>query len=252
MTIFIIVGVLLISVIALFFLLRGGIVPGIGRSSEINPNSYMTTCIEDKLIESVEILSSQGGYIKNPLNRTFKFDSDKKPSDISYLCYNQNYYTPCVNQEPVLIQHLKKEIYDYIKDDVESCFNELKLSLENQRFTVNGVYRDFEVKLMPKKIVLEIDAEITATKTDETKKIDSLKTLTLTRFYDLSLVVQEIVSQEARFCNFESLGYMLIYPQYNIDKFRTGDSTTIYTVQHRDSKEKFRFALRGCVIPPGL
>ncbi len=251
MTIFIIVGVLLISAIALFFLFRSGIVPGISGSSEINPNSYMTTCIEDKLIESVEILS-QGGYIKNPLNRTFKFDKDKKPSDISYLCYNQNYYAPCVNQEPVLIQHLKKEIYDYIKDDVEICFNKLKLSLENQRFTVNGVYRDFEVKLMPKKIVLEIDADITATKTDETKKIDNLKTSTLTRFYDLALVVQEIVSQEARFCNFENLGFMLLYPQFNIDKFRTGDSTIIYTVQHRDSKEKFRFAIRGCVIPPGL
>jgi hypothetical protein len=71
-------------------------------------------------------------------------------------------------------------------------------------------------------------------------------------FYDLALVAQEIVSQEARFCNFEHLGYMLLYPDFEIDKFRTGDSDTIYTLTHRESGERFRFAVRGCVIPAGF
>ena len=65
-------------------------------------------------------------------------------------------------------------------------------------------------------------------------------------------MAHEIVSQESQFCYFEYLGYMLLYPEYKIDKFRTSDETIIYTIDHKDSKEMFRFAVRGCVIPPGF
>ena len=79
-----------------------------------------------------------------------------------------------------------------------------------------------------------------------------LKTVVYTRFYDLAIVAQEIVSQEARFCNFEQVGYMLIYPEFAITKFRTGKSDTIYTIKSKESGERFRFAVRSCVIPPGF
>jgi len=72
------------------------------------------------------------------------------------------------------------------------------------------------------------------------------------RFYDLALVVQEIVNQEARFCHFENLGFMVFYPKFNIERFRTGDGTLIYTAKHIETQEEFKFALRGCVIPPGF
>ena len=55
-TIFIIIGILLIGAIALFFLLEGGVLSDItGGSDEINPNSYMASCTEDKLIEAIEL-----------------------------------------------------------------------------------------------------------------------------------------------------------------------------------------------------
>lgn len=251
-TIFIIAGIILISVLGLFFLLEKGKIIDINKAKEINPNIFLQSCIEDKIKETIEIISSQGGYINNPLNKTFKFDNEEDFTDISYLCYNKNYYLSCVNQEPMLIQHLKKEIHNYVSEEVRDCFDELVLSLNKQLYTVDAKYNGFEVELMPKKVVVEIDGEITLTKSGETLKQEGFKIIVPSRFYDLAIVVQEIISQEARFCNFEHLGFMLFYSQFKIDKFRTGDLITIYTLEHRDSKEKFRFAVRSCVIPPSM
>lgn len=251
-TIFIIAGIIIVSAIAFFLLFRTGAVPEIWSKPETNPNVFLDSCIEDKVKEAVKIIGLQGGHINNPLSKEFKFEEEGVFRNISYLCYNQNYYLPCINQEPMLIQHLKKEIKDYISDNVENCFNDLKLSLEKQGYTVNVKYNEFKIDLMSKKVIVNTDAEVTLTKSGETSKQDNFKIIVPSRFYDLAIVVQEITSQEARFCNFEYLGYMLTYPEFNIDKLRTSDSTIIYTVQHKDSKEKFRFAVRSCVIPPGF
>jgi len=251
-TIFIIVGIMLVSMIILILFFVKKEVPGLGDGKEINPNVFLETCIEDKVKESVKIISSQGGYISNLLHKTFKFENEEDFTNISYLCYTQNYYIPCVNQEPVLINHLKDEIKDYILEDVKNCFDDLASNLEKQKYVVDAIYRGFEIELMPKKISVKIDAELTLTKTGESSKKKDFEVIIPSKFYGIAIVVQEIISQEARFCSFEQLGFMLIYTDFNIDKFRTGDSTIIYTVQHKDSKEKFRFAIRGCVIPPGI
>jgi len=251
-TIFIIIGIVIISAIALFLFFRTGISLDIGKGREINPTSFLDSCIEDKVKEAVEIISLQGGYISNPLHKTFKFEDEKEFRDISYLCYTQNYYVPCVNQEPMLIQHLEDEIKSYISDEVNLCFDRLTSSLKKQNYDVDETYRGFEVELMPKKVIINIDAELTLTKSGETSKEENFKIIIPSRFYDLAIVVQEIISQEARFCNFEYIGFMLLYPEFKIDKFRTSDSTIIYTIGHEDSEEKFRFAVRTCVIPPGF
>ena len=251
-TIFIIIGILFITAIMLFFFLREDLLPGTGGKSEENPGGFLEICIEDKLIEGTKLISSQGGYIENPLNRTFKFSDENDFTDISYLCYNQNNYFSCINQEPMLIQHLKAEVKTYVFDDVRTCFDNLVLSLGKRGYVVDATYNGFEIEFATKKIIIDIDGKIILTKSDETTRQENLKIIFPSRFYDLAGVVQEIVSQEARFCNFENLGFMAFYPKFNIERFRTGDGTLIYTAKHIETQEEFKFALRGCVIPPGF
>jgi len=245
-TIFIIIAILIVVAIALFFLFRQGIVQLPGGDSDRNPNAVFKSCIEDKLQETSDLILKQGGYV-NP-NLYKELDGEK----ISYLCYNSNYYESCINQEPVLIQHLKDEIKDVIESKVESCFRNYESSLKNKGYDVDAVYRDFEVQLVPEKIIIDIDAEITAERNQEVSNEERFVVIFPSRVYDLAVVAQEITSQEARFCNFEQTGFMLLYPQYNIDKFRTGDGDTIYTIEDRKTKERFKFAVRSCVIPPGF
>ncbi len=251
-TIFIILGLVVLGMIGiLLFYLKDTINPSIKISPEENPSYYLKSCVEEKVKATLLKISEQGGYIENPLHLEFQFTGEEKVN-ISYLCYQQNYYLPCINQEPVFITHLKKEIKSEIAEEVRECFDLLAKDLDSKGYTVDALFENFEIKLYPKTVEIDTISRLTATKADSTKTITDINFLVSSRFYDLAVVVQEIVSQEARFCNFEQLGYMMIYPQYDIDKFRTGNSDTIYTVKYKESGERFRFAVRSCVIPAGF
>lgn len=246
-TIFIIIGILIISIIVLFLLFRKGVVPEVpGTGTEENPNTFLESCIKDKLEENIRIISANGGYIENKLH--LNLDNEK----ISFLCYTDNYYTPCINQEPMLIQHLKEEIKNSVANDVRSCFDKMAENLDKKGYSVNAKYNNFDVNLIPKKVVIDIYAELTLTKSGETTNKENFRIVLPSVIYDLAVVSQEIVSQEAKYCNFESLGFMILYPEFKIDRFKTGDLNTIYTVTHRKTEDKFKFAVRGCVMPPGF
>lgn len=248
-TIFIIIALVLVVATGLFFVLRKTS-PDFGVSGEANIDAYLKTCMEDKIKEGVELISLQGGHLEHnaPLYINFKF-GDEPYRDISYLCYTQKTYVPCINREPMLIKHLNDELTSYISTDVESCFNALIPSLEKQGYDVSSEYNGFNVEFKLGRIIVEGDSEIVLTKTEETFKRENFKIVTLTKFYDLSTIVQEIVNQQAKFCHFSETGFMILYPEYYITKQSLADSTIIYTVEDRKSKEKFRFAVNGCIRP---
>ena len=254
LTIFIILAIMIVCAVILFLILKEDMpIPIIG-DKEINPNSFFESCLEEKIRETIDLISSQGGYINNSEGNEiiFKFEGEDDFSEISYLCYTPDFYLTCINQEPMLIQHLKNEIETHISNDVKSCFNDLVGNLEKQSYEIDEEYNRGHIELVPGKIILNIEGNLTTIKTNETSNIDNPRVIFLSKFYDLVVVAQEITNQEARFCNFEQLGFMLIYPEFEIDKFNTGDLTTIYTIKHRKSGEKFRFAVRSCAIPPGI
>lgn len=251
-TIFIIIAVLVVGALAVFFLVRNQVAPQIGGQQEQNPSAFLQSCMESKIEATTSLLSSQGGYINNSLNKTFQFTGEKSSVDISYLCYTLGYYIPCINQEPMLIPHLKNEIKNYISDDVKKCFDELTSSLKGQGYTVDSNYNGFDVELTEGKLKIPIDGRITLTKTGGTSNYENLNLTFQSKFYDTALVVQEIVSQEARFCYFGYIGYTIFYPQWEIKKFVTGDSTIIYTIKNKNSADQFNFAIRGCAVRPGL
>ena len=253
-TIFIIIGILLVAAVALFFLFQKGVkILGItGGTKEVTPTPFLQTCLEDKILESVEILSYRGGSIDPVLKKRFKFENEDSYYNISYLCYTSGYYESCLNQQPMLIQHIKGEITNYISQEVEMCLSELVLNLEEDGYVVDAQYGGFDIELAPGEVTTKIDAVITSTKSEETSTQEDFEISVPSKFYDLAIVAQEIVSQEARFCNFEYLGFMLTYPEFEIDYFRTQDSSIIYTIKGADTPDLFRFAIRGCVIPPGM
>ncbi|MBI2043423.1 hypothetical protein HYT25_03475 [Candidatus Pacearchaeota archaeon] len=254
-TIFVIAAILIVAIVGLFFLFRTGIIPGIGGGTkETNVNAFLNSCIEDKIKESVNLISLQGGYTKPvPLSVKFRFQNEDY-YNISYLCYTSQNYVPCVNQNSLLIQNVEDEIKNYISNDVETCFNELKDNFEKQGFDVapNSGLNDFNVELVPKKIAIKTDSEFILTKTDETTTQENFEVIILSRSYEILQVVQEIANQEAEFCNFNLDGFMLTYPEFEVEKFSLAEKGVIYTVKYIDTNEKFRFAIRSCFIPPGF
>ena len=247
-TIFIIVGILLVVGIAMFFVFQKGLIPGIGGGKEINPNSFLDSCLEESVLEISRDLAKHGGTINNPLNKYFKFTDEAEAIEISYLCYNQVGPAQCVNQNPMLINHLENEIKNNITQDVEFCFNKLKESLKKDNYDVKEKYGEFDVELNLGKIIISIDRELTLTKLDETKIQKNFGVIVSSKLYDLALVAKRIVNSETQFCDFGSSSYMLIYPKIDIDLFTDGQGEKIYTVKNRDTQEWFRFAVRGCIL----
>ncbi len=248
--IFVILGILIISAIALFFIFRqdSNVLQTSGKSEE-NPTGFFESCIGNKVREAVDELSLRGGYMDSKLSINFKFENENY-HNITYLCYNQNSYLPCINQKPAFTEDLNKEIKNYISNDVENCFNKLKSSLEDKGYETNVNYNDFSVEIAPKKIIVQTYSDIAYTKAGQTTNEKDIKVEIASRLYEISLIALEIVNQEARFCYSEISGISILYPEFSIDKTKTDSLSNIYTIIHKDSKEKFRFAVRSCAIPP--
>ncbi len=250
-TVFIIIAVIVVSILVSFFLFRGAILPQLGEKPEKNPNAFLESCMEEEVTNTIKTLYRQGGYMKNPLNKSFKFEGETLPADISYLCYTPSDYRTCTPQEAKLIKHLEEEIHDEILEEMNNCFEDLKSSLERGGYDVEASYRGFEVDLIKRNIVIPIDTELSITKSGETTKHESFKIIYPSRIYELAFMVQEIINSEATTGEFSHYS-IFFYPDFDINKYRTADSSVIYSVQYKEDVDKFRFAVRGGVMSSGF
>jgi hypothetical protein len=251
-TIFVIVAISLIVISLLFILFKTDISSSeIGTGQDLNVNSFLQQCMEEKVEKTINTLMAQGGYIENQLHIEFEFEGEPF-TNISYLCYNEESYLPCINQEPVLMKHLKDEIHTEINQEVENCFKYFIDNLKKSGKTSKSKYNGFEIQIVPEKIIIIMAAEIKIEKAGESISQSKMGMIYPTKFHELASIVREIVGQEAQYCSFEHIGYALLYPEFNIDRFRTSSLSTIYTVENKQSKERFRFAIKSCTIPPGL
>ena len=250
-TIFIVIGIIIVFMIVLFIILFYKDKPDEpSPSSEIQSNSFLEHCLKDDVEEAIRHISLRGGYINNSLNIPYRF-GDEPGRNISYLCYKEVDYLPCVNQEPLLFIRLEKEIKKYINASVEECHNDLVVSFEKKGFDVTDHYNDFNVSLLPRRVEILIDAEITAEKGEESLREDLFKVEVRTRLYGIANVVQDIVrSQIAAAGRFDENNYLFWHPQFSIESTPTRDDSRIYTILNKESDEKFRFAVIGSVLRP--
>lgn len=246
-TIFVIIALLLVAGILLFFLLQRR--PTVTSPEFTDPQKFIDSCMKDSVGEALNIMMPQGGYLSP---RNYKLYEDNK---VAYLCYTSKYYEACTNQEPLYIKHLEEEINSYVKPKVEECFFQLKQDLEKRNYVLEERGLETAVALEPKRVKLTAKKYFKLSKGNEVQEFDEFSSSLSTPLYDLALVAQEIASQEARFCDFEYLGYMILHKEFDIDKKAVGGAETaskIYIIGDRPSGKKLYVAIRSCAIPPGF
>ena len=156
MTIIILFGIAIVLAIAIYFSVKFDLIGS--KDVGENPEKFLSECIENKVRETITTLGLQGGEMEPKFYRDFQFE-DSAPQKIAYLCYTSRYYTPCVNQKPMLISDLEIELKKEIAPEVENCFNEIVDSLSEKR-EVSSNYFGFDLALEPGKIVVNLNAEI--------------------------------------------------------------------------------------------
>jgi len=248
-TIFVIIGlILVVSLILLFLLIKEPSITEVKISSTQNPQAYLEDCIEETIQDPINIILKQGGNL-NPENYVL-YNNTK----ITYVCYINEAYKPCIMQYPMYLEHIRNQIKEYSKPRIEECFNNLIIDLNKKNYEVNGdsIINNFDVQIKPNAVIVNIDKKISYSKNEQEKSFSGFEFKIISPLYDLIKVSQEIANQEARFCNFEYLGYMALYPEFDIRKTLNKEGGNIYTIKDYLTKQEMNIAIRGCYFPPGL
>ncbi len=243
-TIFIIIAILIVGLAVLFYF----VIPRAEVTTvfdEKNPSAFIQACLEDKIKDTVEIISLQGGsiapehyFIYNDIN-------------IEYLCYTNQNHELCIVQRPLLKQHIESEIENEIKEDVVTCFNALKESYEEKNYNVNLGSGITNVELLPKRVIASFNYVLTVSRA-QTDRYDSFSVVLNNNLYELISITNSIIEWEAVEGEADPRTYMALYNDFLIvERNHRDDGTNIYVLTDKNIGNKFQFASRSLVFPPG-
>jgi len=244
LTIFIIAAIVIIALAEIIYFLFPGAIVNLGIISVGTPEAFMQTCIEDQLKNTINMVSVQGSSLE-PEN--FVLYQDDK---IEYLCYNENNYLPCVMQQPLLKQHIESGIKSGIKNQEDVCFEDLKKSFERKGYQVSLERGDTTIELLPKKILVTFENDLTLTK-ENSERIEKINVVLNNNLYELTSIADSILNWEARYGDAETTIYMSYYRDLKVEKLKQSGGETIYILTNRNTGEKFQFASRSVAFPAG-
>ena len=160
-TIFIILALMVVAIGILLYMFYPQIKASFGFE-EISPYGFMQSCLKERVEEVSKEISIHGGSIEPVF--PYKYQGE----EFEYLCYTNEYYKLCTVQQAFLINHIEEEIKSSISRDVDECFNELKKKYESKGYGVILRKGDFSVNLLPKRISVNSETEISLKK-DQTE-----------------------------------------------------------------------------------
>jgi hypothetical protein len=245
-TIFIIFGLIIVVLIAIFLLLKFGNQPITEIFDKRDPQGSMETCTRQAVEEALDRIGINGGDIIPGHSVFYKNDY------ITYICYSGVDYQPCSYNRPLLVEHIEREITDYITPRIENCFKNLRLKLEKSYESIEetpGI--QVNTNLFPKHVEIKIKKNFQIVNEGRTISFDNFKIDILHPIYDFADIAMQAANQQSKYCYFDSLGYMIMNPTFNINETITGKSDRIYVLTDRTTEHKFQFAIRSCPLPPG-
>lgn len=220
--------------------------PQIYVVDEMNPKQFIERCTRNAVEEALDKMIPQGGFVE-PKN--FKLYEGIK---VEYLCQNIGNYNPCINQHPMFINEMTLEVDNYTTPKIEECFVSLREELEKKAARVEMGSLEVDVSFAPDLVFVNIDRKLKIEKEESVVNFDDFKVSYANPVYDLGLIASEIASQEAKYCYFEYVGYMILYPEISIEKTSMSDSTKIYSISDKKSGKELNIAIRSCAIPAGI
>ncbi len=242
-TIFVILAIVLIALIALAYLFYPEISSRISTNID-NPSAFIQSCLEEEITETVSTLSIQGGFLEPA---PFILHEGEK---IQYLCYTENYYDTCVVQKPLLTRQIEKEIKEGIKNQADDCFEQLKEGYENRGYETSFEYGTYEVQLLPKRIFITFNHTLNVERTDS-QRFEDFSVSVNNNLFELISIADSIIDLESIYGDATSQLYMDLYHDLKVQKREPEYGTTLYILTDRPTGNIFQFASRSVVFPPG-
>ncbi len=242
-SLFIIIAIIIVIMGILIYLFYPKIKATFGLETQ-SPSEYLQTCLEEDFENIVDNLSLKGGEL-NP-EHYFIYENQQ----IKYLCYTENYYETCVNQEPMLKNSIEEEIEEKLGSKINECSDAMKENFENRGYIVNLQKGESDVELLPKRILLRINSTLVLQK-EGSQNYDSFSIILNNNLYELVSIANSIINWEAHYGDSEITTYMNYYHDIKVEKKKQSDGTTVYILTDRDTRDKFQFASRSVAWPAG-
>lgn len=246
-TIFVIIGILLVAAIIGIFLFVQN--PSFLRGSIEDPRLFIESCVEESTLEAIDLIEDNGGYLvaRDPVIRY-------EDRDLSYLCYTDEEEELCTSLEPMLISRMQQEILTHISPRIDACFNALEDRLKKYDYSAGP--KTVNVRITPLQIIVEIDKEVSFTKNDQVINIKNFDTYFNSPLFGFGSLVNQIINQELscdclrETCNADVLKLSRANPDFELERFVSSRNEEIYTLREVASEEEFVFAIRNCVRLP--
>jgi hypothetical protein len=235
-TIFIIVGIIIVSAIIVFFLYV--------RPNYFNPEARKLNfegCVKEVVEKSILKLEKNAGYIKP------EFTYNYMGENITYLCYTNEYYTTCTIQEPFLVRHFIEQLEIDVRPQVDSCYDNSISELKKLGFEVSPGKVNYSITIDPNIVRINIQSPTTVGQT----RFSRFNVQLNSPLYEMLMISTIILQYESQYGDIHSDDIMDFYPDYYLEKDKRGDGTTIYILHNKITKNKFQFASRSLAWPAG-
>jgi len=251
LTILIILALIIVVVLALIigFIQQNKIGGAINFNEQ--PQAYVEKCISDALEKNEETILKANGYL-NLADNYIVYSGNSNGEKVPYLCKVSLFYSPCVNQEPMLIEKIRRDIETMTKPEAESCFSELTGLLKKSGATITEDVMDFKINFIGDYISADINKKYSIKKGENMQTFEKFAGRIKSPLYTLIDTARVIVNYESTVCEFDSLNWELYNSDIRIKKFIASEQTKIYTLIEKDTSKKFTFAIKTCVLPAGL
>jgi len=207
-TIYIILGILIVGVIGLTLAFRERILPGTITietvQTEFGPiREHIQECVDESANGPIREIALKGGQLTPKSYKLFN------GTTVSYLCYNIKGQPTCYNKM-LTISDMEKDLSQVINFNLQKCIDVNSFSSIFSGVTVSGQGMPKATVIINKENVqVDVTYPVVLTQKDITiteNKFNTMVNLPLGDLYDVS---QDIINVETEFGDFDQLIYML-------------------------------------------
>jgi len=190
-TIFIIVGILIVVGIILVFIFQNDL--GITNKGNTNPNAFIENCVHEVVNPMVGSIISTGGVYYTGTNKDEFLEING--TSFSILCNTNKTKTTCISSHPLVITEVERIMALNLKSKIDSCFNQYKNKFPNLQVT--GGVLDFNLKLQKGFISIKIRKPLTILSGEESTYFENFDTTINSNLFDFLSLANIIVNTES-------------------------------------------------------
>jgi hypothetical protein len=243
-TIFVIIGVLVIATVAvLLTLIKLDI---IGGGSNVNPEEAITSCLEKELEDIEKVAGDQGGYIGSTLNK--KIIDPISGIEVPFYCYTDSLDSSCEVIEPVPLTFIDSELTTYIQGKIDQCFD----PLGGRSDVTIGATTSAEIFIEPNRVRLEVVKDVEIRGDSETLRLTDFEIQVNSNIYQFVYLSNRIINDEVYCdCSVSSCMADLVTlseqnPTFEFD-IENNNNGRVYKIKHYSTQKSFSFGVKNCV-----